>query len=154
MDRRACVDLPALPLQILFRSHPGWQNQPAVVVDRDKPQGVILWSNERARKFRILPGMRYAAGLALERELRAGVVPENQITREVDRLTRRLGNFTSGVEPCTREPGIFWLNANGLGHLFSSFQEWATAIRQNLNRAGFRAFISVGFTRFGSYNEP
>jgi len=151
VDQRACVNLPAWPLQILFRSHPDWQNQPAVVVDRDKPQGVILWSNERARKFRILPGMRYAAGLALERELRAGVVPDNQITREVNRLTRRLGNFTSGVEPCPREPGIFWLNANGLSHLFPSFEAWATAIRQDLNQAGFRAFVSVGFTRFGSY---
>ncbi len=151
MDQRACVNLPELPLQILFRSHPDWKNQPAVVVDRDKPQGVVLWSNERARTFRILPGMRYAAGLALARELRASVVPEELIQREVNRLTRRLNNFTSGVEPCPREPGIFWLNANGLSHLFPSFQTWATAIRQDLNDAGFRAFVSVGFTRFGSY---
>lgn len=151
MDQRACVNLPALPLQILFRSHPDWQKQPAVVVDRDKPQGLILWSNERARTFRILPGMRYAAGLAMARELRASIVPEDQIQREVNRLTRRLNNLTSGVEPCTREPGIFWLNANGLGHLFPSLPTWATAIRQDLNQAGYRAFVSVGFSRFGSY---
>ena len=151
MDHRACVNLPELPLQILFRTHPDWRNQPAVVVDRDKPQGLILWSNERARRFRILPGMRYAAGLALARELRAGVVAEEEAQREVDRLTLRLNNFTSGVEPCSREPGIFWLNANGLSHLFPSMHAWATAIRQDLNQAGYRAFVSVGFSRFGSY---
>ena len=84
MDRMACVNLPALPLQILLRIHPDWRGQPAAVVDRDKPQGVIQWVNERARASRILPGMRYAAGLALAHELRAGVVTDAVIAEGVE----------------------------------------------------------------------
>ena len=83
MDRMACVDLPDFPLQLLLRRHPDWRIRPAVVVDCDKPQGQILWANERARSFRVLPGMRYAAALALAGDLRASVVPTNEIERAV-----------------------------------------------------------------------
>jgi protein ImuB len=41
MDRTACVDIRALPLQLLLRAHPDWREKPVVVVDRDKPQGLM-----------------------------------------------------------------------------------------------------------------
>ncbi len=55
MDRLACVDVPALPLQLLLARHPDWKQHPAVVVDRDQPQGKILCTNEHARRRRIRP---------------------------------------------------------------------------------------------------
>ena len=58
MDRMACIDLPAFPLQLLLHRRPEWREQPVAVVDSDRPQGKILWVNERARASRILPGMR------------------------------------------------------------------------------------------------
>ena len=79
MDRLACVDLPAFPLQLLLRRHPEWCELPAVVVAEDKPQAFILWVNERARQSKILPGQRYAHALGLSRDLRAGVVTEREI---------------------------------------------------------------------------
>jgi protein ImuB len=151
MDQRACVNLPALPLQILFRQHPDWRTEPAVVVDHDKPQGLIQWSNERARSYRILPGMRYAAGLALARELRASVITDREIAREVVRLTRRLEHFSPLIEPSAHEAGIFWLDANGLKHVFPSLEAWTTEIRNDLQEQGFQSVIAVGWSRFGSY---
>ena len=71
MDRMACIDLPAFPLQLVLQRRPEWKDHPVAVVDHDRPQGKILWINERARAFRILPGMRYAAGLSLAAGLRA-----------------------------------------------------------------------------------
>ena len=50
MDRKACVDVPALPLQLLLRRRPDWVSGPVAVVDRDKPQGVVLWADEGARR--------------------------------------------------------------------------------------------------------
>ena len=41
MDRMACVSVPALPLQRLLTHHPDWRDHPVVVVDEDKPQGLI-----------------------------------------------------------------------------------------------------------------
>ena len=90
MDRMACVDLPAFPLQLLLTRNPEWGTRPVAVVDSDRPQGVILWVNERARGFRILPGMRYAAGLSLAGDLRAAVVPQDDIQRAVARVARKL----------------------------------------------------------------
>ncbi len=151
MDRMACVDLQAFPLQLLLKRHADWQSRPVVVVDHDKPQGVILWANERACTHRIRPGMRYSAGLSLVRNLHAGEVLATDISRGVASLVDRLRRFSPDVEPCGDEPGVFWLNASGLSHLYASPRHWATEIRTALETAGFRSTIAVGFTRFGTY---
>ena len=83
MDRLACVDVPAFPLQLLLKRNPEFLGHPAVVIDEDKPLGEVRWSNEAARRSRILPGMRYAAALSLCADLRAGVVDEDSIYNEV-----------------------------------------------------------------------
>lgn len=151
MERMACVDIRALPLQLLLRSHPEWQERPVVVVDRDKPQGIILWANERARSNRILPGLRYAAGLSLSKELCGGTVAEAEIVAAVDEVTQRLWRFSPRIEPAPREAGIFWLDASGLRFLFPSLAAWTECIQGDLHAVGFRAVIAVGFSRFGSY---
>ena len=74
MDRTACVDLPAFPLQLLLGRHPDWRGHPAAVVDVDRPHGTILRVNEKARALRIVPGMRYGAALSLAGKLRAAPV--------------------------------------------------------------------------------
>jgi protein ImuB len=151
VDRVACVDLPELPLQILLRRHSDWEAQPVAVVERDKPLGIIQWVNERARAYGILAGMRYATGLSLSRELRAGVVAEGEIAEEVSLLTRRLWSFSPRIEPSSREPGVFWLDASGLVPLYPSLEAWASAIREDLHQACFEAVVAVGFSRFGTY---
>ena len=151
MDRMACVELPAFPLQLLLKRHPDWGGRPVAVVDRDKPQGVILWVNEPAQDARIRPGMRYSAGLSLARTLHAGEVPPAEIEREVAVFADRLRRFSPDVEPCRDEPGVFWLNASGLSHLYASLLRWADAIVAALRAGGLRATIAVGFTRFGTY---
>ena len=50
MDRLACVDLPALPLQILLQQHPDWVGHPAVVVAEDRPphpNAVDIWCSQK-----------------------------------------------------------------------------------------------------------
>jgi protein ImuB len=151
MDRMACVDLPSFPLQLLLRRHPDWRARPAVVVDADKPQGVVLWVNERARSFRILPGMRYAAALTLADDLRATIVPSDELERAIRSIVKRLVRFTPGVEPSDDEPGVFWLDASGLERLHDSLSRWAELILTDLRQVGLRATVAVGFSRFGTY---
>ncbi len=151
MDRLACVDLPAFPLQLLLRRHPQWCELPAVVVAEDKPQAFILWVNERARQSKILPGQRYAHALGLSRDLRAGVVTERDIEQGVAAVAALLRDFTPEVEPAEDEPGTFWLDATGLGKLFSSVGVWARAIRSRLRQSDFTSSVVAGFTRFGTY---
>jgi protein ImuB len=149
--RLACVDLPAFPLQLLLKRHPEWTAQPAAVVAEDKPQGVVLWVNERARQSGVLPGLRYAAALSLTSGLRAGEIAPKEIAQSVTELTRRLMGFSPEVEPCASEPGVFWLNGAGLSRLYSSPRHWAHAIRREIETQSLAASVVVGFTRFGTY---
>lgn len=151
MDRTACVDIRALPLQLLLEAHRDWSGDPVVVVDRDKPLGVIQWSNRRALSMRILPGMRYAAGLSITRDLRGGVVTEAEVATARELILERLWGFSPRVEPFAQEAGIFWLDASGLRYLFPSLGEWAKGIQGELEGIGFKSLVAVGYSRFGSY---
>ena len=151
MARLACVDVPALPLQLLLRRHPEWKAFPAAVVAEEKAQGRILWVNLHARRRGVLPGMRHAAALSLTGDLRAGPVPESEIAAEVTALSGRLHRFSPHVEPCAGEPGLFWLDAGGLHRLHPSLQKWAERIRAALGETGFSARVVVGFSHFGCY---
>ncbi|MEL6547921.1 MAG: DNA polymerase Y family protein, partial [Myxococcota bacterium] len=152
MDRWACVNFPELPLQLLQRHHPEWRGQPVVVVDHDKPNGVIQWSNEAARAYRILPGMRFATGLSLCSELRAGVVNQTLTDQAIEEVTRELRCFSPSVEPAAGEPGVFWLDASGLRHLYPSLDHWAETLQRQVRRSlELYSLLTVGFTRFGTY---
>ena len=105
--RLACVDLPAFPLQLLLRRHPEWRAYPAAVVAEDKPQGVVLWVNEKARQQGVLPGFRYAAAFSLADGLRAGEVSPVDSNKAITELAQRLMHFTPEVEPSAEEPGVF-----------------------------------------------
>ena len=150
VDRMACVELPAFPLQLLLKRHPDWAGRPVAVVDRDKPQGVILWVNEQARAARIRTGMRYSAGLSLAHTLHGGEVPPADVERGVAAIAGRLHRFSPDVEPCRDEPGVFRLNASGLSYLQASLPRWAEEIVASLRACGLRAVVAVGFTRFGT----
>ncbi len=147
----ACVDLAELPLQILLRRRPDWARGPAVVVDEDKPQGVVQWANEPARALRVLPGMRYAAALSLAPDLRAGEISEAEVRATVEAVVQLLLRHTPHVEPAEGEPGVFWLDATGLAPLYATPRGWADAVGETLWVAGFRASMAVGHTRFGTY---
>jgi protein ImuB len=149
--RLACVDLPAFPLQLLLRRHPEWTAQPVAVVAEDKPQGLVLWVNEKARQLGVLPGLRYAAALSLAGGLRAGEVAPKEIDGMVDALTQRLMRFTPEVEPSVQNAGVFWLNGVGLKRLYASPRSWGYAIYQEMEAQRFAANLAVGFTRFGTY---
>ncbi|MDH3591545.1 MAG: DNA polymerase Y family protein, partial [Planctomycetota bacterium] len=151
MDRLACIDLPAFPLQLLLRRHPEWKDRPVAVVDKDNAQGKLLWVNERARASRLLPGMRYAAALSLNGSLCAAEVPPAEIERQVGAVMRRLRRFTPDVEPAAGEPGVFWLDASGLQPLFESLTCWGDDLRRDLERCGFVSTLAIGFRRFDTY---
>ncbi len=148
MDRLACVDLPAFPLQLLLQKEPELQGHPVVVVDQDKPLGVVQWCNEAARRKGVLSGMRYATALSLSRGLRAGVVEEREIDEGVKKLTERLLRFSPDVEASADDPGVFWLNASGLDPLFPTLRAWTERVRTDLQLAGFFSTVVVGFSRF------
>ncbi|HEX5131075.1 MAG TPA: DNA polymerase Y family protein [Candidatus Krumholzibacteria bacterium] len=151
VSRIACLNLPEFPLQILLHAHPAWRDFPVVVVDRDAAQGVVLWSNEAARARRILPGIRYAAALSLEPDLRAGEVSGADIDAAITVLIESLRFYTPEVEPAPDEPGVFWLGASGLSLLYPSLQRWAALVHDEITRAGFAAALVLGYARFSTY---
>lgn len=151
MDRLACVDLPAFPLQLLRKRHPDWQGHPVAVVAEDRPQAVITWVDDQARAARVLPGHRYAHALSLAPGLRAGVVSEGEVAAGVAAVCEELRRYSPRVEPCAEQPGVFWLDGSGLERLFGSMQRWARAMTRDLRGQGYDTSLALGFTRFGTY---
>ncbi len=151
----ACLDLPALPLQLVWRLEPAWRTHPVVVIDEDRPQGSVLWTCERARGAGVLVGQRYAHALSLCGGLRARVVPPGQIAAVIEELRTALHRLSPRVEP--GEPGTFWLDGDGLDHIFPDDQRaphgsaWGVAIAKVINELGFRGAVVVGFSRFATY---
>lgn len=151
MGLLACVEIRALPLQLLMRAHPDWRHMSVVVLDREKPTGVIQWANERATAKRIFPGMRFASGVSIDRELRGGVMPDADIAQAVNGICHNLWRFSPAIEPSATEPGVFWLDVSGLHSIFPSLDTWASDIHDDLRRRGYTAVVIVGFTKFGTY---
>ena len=67
-------------------------------------------------------------------------------------VAARLRQFSPEVEPSRDQPGVFWLNASGLAHLYRSPHDWAKQIVAALRVEGHpETAVAVGFTRFGTY---
>ncbi len=148
MDRLACVEVPALPLQLLLRAHPAWAGEPVAVVENDRPQGAILSVNRSARRHGVMPGMRAGSARSLAPTLCTGIVSEEEISSAQEELITQLRRFSSRVEPSEDELGLFFLDASGLLLLFDSLPAWAEQLRAALLQAKFQSGISVGFKRF------
>ncbi len=160
MNRLACVDVPALPLQILLRRHPEWRQEPVAVVTEDTVRARISWANRRAITLGARPGMRQAAATACCPALRIGHVRASEVAREVHRLAERLHRWSPQVESASSlapqlsgcgAAGTFWLRASGLTGLFGPLSDWIEALSNDLRGDGFRVSIAVGFTRFHSF---
>lgn len=144
----ACVNIPALALQLLRKAHPEWLEFPMAVIDRDAPTGTILWVNQRAWDHCIRPGMRYGAALSLASDLRASPVEARTVEQALVECVQRLKEFSPAVEASSEHPGILWLNASGLGRLYESLEAWARSVESGLESLGFTATLVVGFDRF------
>jgi protein ImuB len=151
MDRLACIDVPVLPLQILLTRHPEWTDLPAVVVDRDTPQGRVLWVNRHARQKGLVPGARYSEGLSIAADLRAGVVGDKEIADTIETATRELQNLSPRIEASTDLPGVFWADVSGMSLLYPELYDWASKAHEHLKQRGLYASIVIGFSRFGTY---
>lgn len=147
----ACLELPAFGLQLLLSTRPGWRELPAVVIDEDRPQGLLLAANAQARALGVHPGQRYAHALGLCRELRAAVVPPPTLGAGVAHIVSILRGFSPHIEPSPEEPGVFWLDTSGLSSLYGTLSSWALAVIERLLAEGFAGFIATGFSRFGTY---
>jgi protein ImuB len=148
VDPTACVDLPALPLQLLLRRQAEWRGVPVAVVDRMAPQGRVLFCNAKARAAGIEPGWRHAAALGFCPGLRAAEVPASEIDAAVEEICVSLRALTPHVEPAKDTLGAFWLDARGLGRLYPSLAVWAEQVRARLLEKTLHASVAVGFSRF------
>ncbi len=155
--RLACVDIPALPLQCLVRREPALATLPAVIVDELHPQGRVLWTNRAARLAGVRAGARYGHALSLCAQLRAGLVPDAEQQAAITEIAELLRTFTPLVEPARQEPGVFWLDANGLSRFYADLPlpdihaRWSEEIRQKLRAVGWHAAVVLGFDRLATY---
>lgn len=147
-SRVACTDVAALPLQLVLREHPDWQSDPVVVVEDDRPMAIVLWVNQAARALRIFRGSRFNQAQALSAKLRAVHVPQAKIEAAINEIQALLLLFSPRVEPERRHPGLFFLDASGLGLLYPTIKAWAQKVQQALAQRSLTAAVVVGFQRY------
>lgn len=156
----ACVDVPALPLQLLLRRHPDWRDAPAAVVSGGEAREPIVWVNREAARQGVRPGMRPAAAAAGCPDLRVDRIADSEIRAAVARLAERLYRWSPQVESAAEvrpslagfgAVGSFWLRASGLSTMFGSPSDWVGALRSDLEQIGFRSSAAVGFSRFRAF---
>lgn len=148
--RVACVDVPALPLQLVLRTHPEWRDDPVVVTEDERPEARIVWANRPARLAHIRRGQRFREAEALVARLHAAVVPASELEAAGTELLQLLLQFSPSIEPGA-EPGLFFVDANGLHELFTGLEAWGQALHRALTARGFVASVVVGFGRFTTF---
>jgi protein ImuB len=148
----ACVDVPALPLQLVWRAQPAWRALPVVVVEEDRPQALVRWACERARAAGVLPGHRYGHALGLCAGLRAQVIAEPELRAAHDELARALHGASPRVEQSPLEAaGTAWLDGRGLARLHPDAAAWAHAVHAAASGCGVQATVVAGFSRFATF---
>ncbi len=161
MPPTACVDVGALPLQLLLRRRPEWRRRPAAVVTEDKPLGTIVAVNRPAQAVGVRVGMRYATALSLAAHLQAATVAPEEIAAGVATIRALLLTLSPRVEwagdgateaaaGAGLGAGVFWLETAGLHRLYRSPAALAAALQRRLRAARFRATVALGYTRMGT----
>jgi protein ImuB len=145
--RVACVDVPALSLQLVLRAHPQWAQDPVVIVTEDRPRAPIVWANRAARGVGIHRGLCFSEAKALSSILHAEVVAEHAIDDAIEELFELLLKLTPHIEPALDQAGLFWIDPSGLSGLFGDLQRWARAIEHALLLERFVSAVVVGFSR-------
>lgn len=143
----ACVEVPALPLQLVLQKHPQWRHEPLVILAEERPTAPVLWANRAAQRQRIERGLPFTHAKSLSATLRAQVVPQSHIEAAVNELFELLSHYSPSIEPIVDLPGIFFLDPTGLSGLFGTPDIWARQAQQTLNKAQYQARIAVGFSR-------
>ena len=149
--RVACIDLPAIALQILLRDRPDFRRYPAAVVAEDLPSAPLLCLSPLAERAHLRAGMRYGAARDLVPSLRAAPVPRERITATIEELVRSLQTFSPRIEADAERPGTFYADPSGLSRIYGGHRSWAVAVSEYLKGRGFRSSVVVGFERFESF---
>lgn len=151
MSRIACLDVPALPLQVLRRDRPDWAGMPIAVVADDRPQAPVLWVSRSAQQLGVRPGMRYASALGLSRELRAAPVPDARVAEVRAELVGAMHRHSPRVEPDDERPGVIWIDPQGMVSLFGSLERWASSIWAELGAHDLFGAVVVGWERMRAW---
>lgn len=146
--RIACVDLPAFPLQLVLRAHPEWREDPVVVVEDETALAPVLWANRPARAQRIVRGLRFGQAQSLAARVHAAVVAPPEIERAATDVRDALIRLSPSVESFRGQPGVFWLDPNGLERLHESIPVWTARVADRLDALGFAPAVAVGWHPF------
>jgi protein ImuB len=146
MTRVSCVLLPILPLQILLRKKPHWNDAPVAVVDDEGPNGRITHLNALARKNHLRIGTPQTVARDLLPNLHTAIVSSEEISQIRQELITSLQTFSPRVEAIDYA-GAFHVDPEGLQRLYGGYRNWAICVQRYLRARHWRCSVTVGFHR-------
>ncbi len=144
--RVACVCAPDLGLQVLLRDRPAWRGAPVALVAEDRPDAPLAVLNAHALRQGLHPGVRHGVARSLVPALRTAVVPAARVGEAARAIVEALRALSPRVE-LDDAPGVFLVDASGMGRLHRDVRAWALAARRAVAAQGFSASVCVGFDR-------
>lgn len=165
MSQVACVVLPVMALQILWRRRPEWRGKPVAVVGDETPEAPLLLLSDEARASGLRLGLRQGAARNLVLDLCTAVVAPEELEALARDLARALQAFSPRVEPASFQgvsfPGTssgvaplhdaFFVDPSGLERLYGGLDGWARSVARYFRGRGLLAGVVVGFERYRTY---
>lgn len=151
MERIACIDVPQLSLQLWAREQSLEAGAPLGMVAAERVHSPLLEVNAAAWRQGVRVGMRYGAALSVCPQLRVGLMREEALEMQRQRIAERLNQYSPLVERNASWPDSFWLRAKGLSGLWRSASAWAQAMHTELTLQGLLVSVVVGYSRFFSF---
>lgn len=145
--RIACVCLPVLSLQLLWKRRPAWRGTPVAVVHEEGPDAPLMLLSREAKRLGLRSGLTAGAARNLVPGLRVGVVRPDELQQWTLELAEALGTFSPRVEKVREEvyQGAFWIDPEGLEKIYGGYGNWAQMITGYLGGRGLVASAVVGF---------
>jgi protein ImuB len=148
--RIACLRLPALPLQWLYRQQPDWRGRKVAWLEQLKPDSPLRYLSPQAEALGLTVGMRYASALGLVPDLLAGSCDLGALSQAEKAILKLVRRFTPGIRRGSGHlaNGLYSLDARGLSMAFGGMRNWARQLVTSLRRHGWEAVLAVGYTPF------
>jgi protein ImuB len=148
MRRIACLRIPYPQLALCFRRHPEWQGQPVILGGIPPQRGTVTGASKAAREAGVELGMTLNQAQSIVPQAHFVPLSSEEERQEWERIAVLLGRFSPMVE--LAEPGVFYLDAQGMGRLYPTEREYLAHIRFTLQGEGYQSRVAMAGNRFSA----
>ena len=146
--RVACLYVPDFPLAALLRVQPDLRGEPVAVADGPGPRARLIAVSAAAARHGVTAEVMAAQASAIDADLVIHVASADMLRAAQAALCDAAGSFSPRIEDAG--VGVVYVDVDGLGALYESESQLATALGQRANHLGLDAQIGVAGSKIAA----